>query len=197
MEPEEKDTILSAYLDGELEPERAAQLEAELENDLELQERLHQMSVMGEHIRDHLRQEAEAQDFTSMRAAVMQAVQAETQPLLESNEDSWLERSIDSVLQLFRQPAMSFALGAVLVLGAWAVLQTVEPPSESSMTTDMSAEMPLRSQQTSIPAEKGAQTPDLVVDELETHEGTLELRTRPDDPEAPTVLWYVAKGGIE
>ena len=92
---------------------------------------------------------------------------------------------------------MSFALGAVLVLGAWAVLQTVEPPSESSMTTDMSAEMPLRSQQTSIPAEKGAQTPDLVVDELETHEGTLELRTRPDDPEAPTVLWYVAKGGIE
>ena len=132
-----------------------------------------------------------------MRAAVLQAGQAETQPFRESNEDSWLERSIDSVLQLFRQPAMSFALGAVLVLGAWAIFQTVEPPSETPMPTDISAEMPLRSQQTSIPAEKGAQTPDLVVDELETHEGTLELRTRPDDPEAPTVLWYVAKGGIE
>ena len=72
---EEQDILLSAYLDGELEPELAAKVEEDLESSPQPQERLHQMAMMGEKIRERLNQEADTQDFSSMRAAVMEEVQ--------------------------------------------------------------------------------------------------------------------------
>jgi anti-sigma factor RsiW len=194
---EEQDILLSAYLDGELEPELAAKVEEDLESSPQLQERLHQMAMMGEKIRERLNQEADTQDFSSMRAAVMEEVQTQQSARSFESEETWVERSIESLRQLFRQPAMSFALGAVVVLVGWMVLQKVQSPDGGLGQPDISAQMPLRSQDTSLTAAAGEQTPDLVVDQLEARQGTIELRTRPDDPNAPTVLWYVADGGVE
>lgn len=197
MGHEEQDLLLSAYLDGELEPELADRLEEELENDPELQERLHKMAAMGSSLREHLYAEAEAQDFSAMRAAVMEEIGATAHAPAYESEETWIERGIESLRQLFRQPAMSFALGVVVVLGAWMAFQNLGIEATSPEQNQVSAEIPLSSR--SAPLEENASDhgPDLVVDELETLTGTVELRTRPDDPEAPTVLWYVATGGAE
>jgi len=194
---EELEIMLSTYLDGELAPEQASKFEMELEGNPELQERLHQMSELGAQLKGHLNQKAEEQDFSAMRARVMSEVTSHQSAQDMNVQDSWFERSLESLRQLFQQPVMSFALGASVVLGAWFILQSVPAANDpmSLATGDrVSAELPLRTQ--NVPLEEGAneESPDVILDEIQATSGTLEVRTRIDDPGAPTVLWFVADG---
>ncbi|MBR57844.1 MAG: hypothetical protein CMH54_07270 [Myxococcales bacterium] len=178
--------MLLAYLDDALDPAEKEQFEAMLAADPSLQMELEQYRTMSSHLRTELQEIADAQDYSAMESTVLEAVAASQQTVVTQRRESLLDTWFASVQMFFRRPAMSFALGALLVGGLWGLNGMLSKTSPNTSTGNQYAE-----ENDGQPT--GLRAPEGEIRLVEVEHGQVTLSQRGGDPDAPTVIWYVSE----
>ena len=212
MKPEEREELLSAYADGELDELARARAEEALKADPKAQRMLNDYAALGESLRAELEERAGMQNYSAMEDAVLSRLglsEDKAQEPAAAQPAPTRPRAIElgrpTLADLFRQllsrPAISFALGALVVAGAWSVSVRVTGPPPSHTGATAVADSGARSRAAAPgPELRGPEpeqsfarvAPSLLVDSLDVEHGKVILATQPDDPEAPVVLWHLS-----
>ncbi len=184
MEKNDQERMLLAYLDDELDASQKTAFEAMLAADPELQTELGHYRAMSTQMRAELQAIADAQDYTAMEETVLEAV-AVSRQTVTSPRESVLDTWFANFQMLFRRPAVSFALGALLVGGLWGL---------NGMLTERSSIAPNGAGDTANVEERpGLRAPEGEIRFVEVEHGQVTLSQRGGDPDAPPVIWYVSE----
>ena len=160
----------------------------------ELQEQLEQMILARDTLFEELHFVADQQDYSAMETADLAEVMKQPKLVPKENvyERFW-QNFTDQLRALVRRPAVSFALGAMAMVLVTNITgtETQDSPASSPAPTiashDTSEEL-LRSPEGEDSFDKVEAS--LVVETISSRQGRVEVRSRPDDPDAPTVIWY-------
>ncbi len=210
MKPEEREELLSAYVDGELDELARARAEEALKADPAAKRVLEDYAALGESLRAELEERAGMQNYSAMEDAVLarlglseqaagdhaarEPAAAEAAPATPRAIELGRPTLADLFRQLLSRPAISFALGALVVAGAWSVsVRVTGPPPSGTATTAVADRAPGPELRGPEPEQSFARVaPSLLVDSLDVEHGKVILATQPDDPDAPVVLWHLS-----
>lgn len=191
---------LMPYLDGELDPQSAAEVERALAESPELRAELDEMKRVNAFAREAVFAPVEGVDLSGVYAGVMariaaegKAAQAETS--VWTRITTWFSEVVRFERPMVLVGAAAALLGAVVFMssGDSAVPGTQGEPSVAG--TSM-REAPRRrgAEEEVKPVDRASVT----VERLEANKGKVFIDFDQNDPEAPMVLWHVMDGeGIE
>lgn len=204
MSLEEQGVLLSAYLDGELDEEKRAEVEQMLEGDAELAVQLEEMKDIGLVLNRALDAEAANVDFRAMEEAVLREVSkgqqvTERAPVQEAGSGMGFWEMLRSFME---RPAVAFALG-LLVAGGWMrfnpAVQSSGDAGPVKQSTALTAEHVPAAAMRGPEAEQSFSkaSPSLVLETLSVESGKVVLDQPGDDPDAPVVLWHFSESSGE
>jgi len=207
MNSQELRDQLYPYLDGELDPERALEVERALEDSPECQAELQELQAVQLMTRAAFEGPAAEVDLSHMAGDVMAQLQAEG--ALRTAEGPGLMAWLKGLLT-FEQPLMSLAAAAALAALVIGAMSYGAPSSEEAASgTDVATTTPAPGAEAVAEAPKVAppigkrRGPELesgrhaaFVEHIEAAKGRVVVDANTDDPSKPMVLWHhVDEGG--
>jgi anti-sigma factor RsiW len=191
MATEEQELLLSAYVDGELTPEEQSRIEALLETDVALQIQLDNFMFAKHAIHDELNALADEQDYSAMEISVLAEVMNRPKVVdTESSFERFWNNFTAQLRQIVRRPVVSFALGACATVLVLNVLPTSSPAPDETGTVVAQNQPDNILRQPEVETSLHNVEASLVVETISSKNGRVEVRTRADDPDAPSVIWY-------
>jgi len=195
MQRDDAAVLLSAYLDGELEPADHARAEELLRTRPELVVEAQAFGGVGEALRGELDAAAQRVDFAAMESAVMQRLfeGSVAAPMSAGGHPGGL---MELLRGLLRRPAVSFGLGAAVAAALWALVSSAMLPPEGAAPEVAAGSSTGGSGDGEPPAQAGAMMagPPVMVETLNVRRGEVFFDCSPRDPEAPAVLWHFNEG---
>lgn len=200
MNRNELNDKLMPYLDGELEPQAAAEVERALAESPELRAELDEMKRVNAFAREAVFAPVEGVDLSRVYAGVMARIAAEgkaAQP--ETSVWTRITTWFSEVVR-FERPMVLVGAAAAL-LGAVVFMSSGDsavpgPSGQPSVAGTSMREAPRR--RDAEPEVKPVDRASVTVERLEANKGKVFIDFDQNDPEAPMVLWHVMDGeGIE